>query len=229
MKVLVFNGSPKRNASDTMHMTRAFLDGMNSANQFDIEIINVIEKNIGFCKGCFVCKRNGGICVIKDDMKEMMDKILNSDIIIWSFPLYCYGMPAHLKALVDRTMPLSSMTMEKVGEHYEHISEHDFSKKRYVMICGCGFPSGKNNFEAMTAQFKLMFGEDKSTIITVPESPMFNVKEAEPVTKPFLDVMREAGSEYGASGKISLDSWGRINTPMIPEEVYTQIANSANA
>ena len=152
MKVLVFNGSPKRNASDTMHMTRAFLDGMNSANQFDIEIINVIEKNIGFCKGCFVCKRNGGTCVIKDDMKEMLDKILNSDIIIWSFPLYCYGMPAHLKALVDRTMPLSSMTMEKVGEHYEHISEHELSKKRYVMIRAYGSPPEKTNFKAIPPQ-----------------------------------------------------------------------------
>lgn len=228
-KVLVFNGSPKRNASDTMHMTRAFLDGMNSADEFDVSIINAIDKNIEFCRGCFVCKRNGGTCVIKDDMKEILEEILNADIIIWSFPLYCYGMPAHLKALIDRTMPLSSMMMEKVGEHYEHISDHDFSKTSYVMICGCGFPSGKNNFEAMVTEFKLMFGDDKSTIITVPESPMFNVKEAEPVTKPFLDVLREAGREYAADGVISSDTWGKINTPMIPEEIYTQIANSANA
>ncbi|MCQ4022071.1 MULTISPECIES: flavodoxin family protein [unclassified Ruminococcus] len=229
MKVLVFNGSPKRKGSDTMHMTRAFLDGMESENKFDIRIIDVIGKNIEFCRGCFVCKRNGGTCVIKDDMREILDEILQSDIIIWSFPLYCYGMPAHLKALVDRTMPLSSMAMAKVGEHYEHISEHDFSKTRYIMICGCGFPSGKNNFEAMTAQFKLMFGEERSTVITVPESPMFNVKEAEPVTKPFLEIMKEAGHEYAVNGEISADTWGRINTPMIPEEIYTQLANSVNA
>lgn len=228
-KVLVFNGSPKRNSSDTMHMTRAFLEGINIENNFDIKIIDVIEKNIQFCRGCFVCKRNGGSCVIKDDMKEILNDILCSDIIIWSFPLYCYGMPANLKVLVDRTMPLSSMAMEKVGEHYEHISEHDFSNKRYVMICGCGFPSGKNNFEAMVAQFKLMFGDEHSTIITVTESPLFNEKEALPVTEPFLEVMKEAGRQYGVGGEISPDIWGRINTPMIPEEIYTQIANSANS
>ena len=106
-KALVFNGSPKRNSSDTMHMTRAFLEGMNIENNFDIKIIDVIEKNIQFCRGCFVCKRNGGSCVIKDDMKEILNDILCSDIIIWSFPLYCYGMPANLKVLIDRTMPLS--------------------------------------------------------------------------------------------------------------------------
>lgn len=57
---------------------------------------------------------------------------------------------------------------------------------------------------------------------------MFNVKEAESVTKPFLDVLREAGREYAADGVISSDTWGKINTPMIPEEIYTQIANNAN-
>lgn len=31
MKLLVLNASPKRNESDTMHLTRAFLEGMNQA------------------------------------------------------------------------------------------------------------------------------------------------------------------------------------------------------
>ena len=69
MKILVFNGSPKKEKSDTMHITRAFLDGMNDASPQDIQIINVADKHIEYCSGCFSCKRNGGTCIYNDDMR----------------------------------------------------------------------------------------------------------------------------------------------------------------
>lgn len=139
MKILVFNGSPKRDKSDTMHLTRAFLDGMNEVHENEVNLIHVIDKHIEFCTGCFSCMKNGGTCIHNDDMRGILEDILNSELLLFSFPLYCYGMPAPLKALMDRTMPLSSMTMEKSGERYLHTSQHDFSKLKYVMICGCVF------------------------------------------------------------------------------------------
>ncbi len=45
MKILVLNGSPKREHSDTMHITRAFLDGMSEAAHQDIHVIHVIDRN----------------------------------------------------------------------------------------------------------------------------------------------------------------------------------------
>ena len=225
MRILVLNGSPKRDQSDTMHITRAFLDGMNDAMPQQMHIIHVIDRHIEYCTGCFACKRNGGTCIHEDDMRQILEEILESDLLLFSFPLYCYGMPAPLKALLDRTMPLSSMAMRKVGDRYEHVGQADFSHLRYMMICGCGFPNSRHNFEPAVAQFRQCFPHGH-TIITVPESPMFNAPEAAVVTVPRLALVRKAGKQYAESGTIGAELLSEIESPMIPEDTYAAIVNS---
>jgi len=224
MKILVLNGSPKREKSDTMHVTRAFLEGMRDAAPQEVHVIDVIDSHIEYCTGCFACKRNGGRCIHDDDMKAILGEILDSDLLLFSFPLYCYGMPAPLKALLDRTMPLSSMAMQKVGDRYEHVGQADFSRLRYMMICGCGFPNSRHNFEPAVAQFRQCF-PCNHTIITIPESPMFNVPEAAVVTGPKLEIVRKAGKQYAETGEIDLDLLNEIGSPMIPEDQYAAIVN----
>lgn len=224
MKILVFNGSPKKEKSDTLHITRAFLDGMKEAATQEIQIIDVIDQHIEFCSGCLACMRNGGVCRHNDDMRSILETILASDLLLFSFPLYCYGMPAMLKNLIDRTLPLSSMAMQKVGDRYEHVGQADFSHLKYLMICGCGFPNGAHNFEPAVAQFKLMF-RCNHTIITVPESPMFNAPEAAVVTMPRLELVKEGGRQYAKAGTIDAGLLAQIGSPMIPEEAYAKIVN----
>ena len=130
MRILVFNGSPKKDKSDTMHITRAFLEGMQEAAPQDIRIIDVIDQHIEYCRGCFACKQNGGTCRHQDDMRGILEEILASDLLLFSFPLYGYGMPAPLKNLIDRTMPLSSMAMQKVGDRYEHVGQANYEHHR---------------------------------------------------------------------------------------------------
>ena len=186
MKILVFNGSPKRDKSDTMHITRAFLDGMNESGEQDVHEIHIIDMHIEYCRGCFSCMHNGGSCIYDDDMKKILKEIPESDLLIFSFPLYAYGMPAPMKAMVDRLLPLTSMEMREVD--------------------------GK------------LFPEDH-TIITIPESPMFNASEAAPVTGPRLDLVMEAGKQYAEKFCISEEILEEIRTPMIPEEEYARIVN----
>ena len=224
MKILVFNGSPKKEQSDTMCITRAFLEGMQEVALQDIKTIHVIDSHIEYCTGCFSCMKNGGKCIHNDDMRSILEEILETDLLVFSFPLYCYGMPAPLKALLDRTLPLSSMAMHKVGDRYEHVGQADYSRLHYLMICGCGFPNSTHNFEPAIAQFKLCFPNNR-TIITVPESPMFNAPEAAVVTKPRLELIRNAGKGYAISGTIDDILLTEICSPMIPEETYASIVN----
>lgn len=228
MKILVLNGSPKRDKSDVMHVTRAFLDGMNNAQQNDVEIVHVIDKHIEYCTGCFACMKNGGRCIHNDDMRNLLEKMLQSDLLVFSFPLYCYGMPAPLKALIDRILPLSSMAMQKVGDRYVHVGQADFYHLKYLMICGCGFPNSKHNFEGAVAQFQLCFPNNR-TIITIPETPMFNVPEASQVTQPRLELVKSAGEQYAKVGAIDDDLLTAVCSPMIPKEIYANIVNGQMA
>ena len=130
MKILVINGSPKKEKSDTMHITRAFLDGMNEVAENEIKTIHAIDKHIEYCSGCFACMLGGGDCIHHDDMRGILEEILDNDLLIWSYPLYCYGMPAPLKALLDRTLPLSSMAMQKVGTKSQQAMQKQYEEKK---------------------------------------------------------------------------------------------------
>lgn len=94
------------------------------------------------------------------------------------------------------------------------------------MICGCGFPNSRKNFEPAIRQFELLFPA-QHTILTVPESPMFNAPEAAVVTVPRLELVRKAGQQYAESGQIDETLLAEIGSPMIPEETYARIVNGS--
>ena len=129
-----------------------------------------------------------------------------------------------LKNLIDRTLPLSSMAMAEENGRYVHVGQRDYSHLKYLMICGCGFPNSRRNFEPVIQQFALLFPQ-RHTILTVPESPMFNALEAAGVTGPRLELIRRAGRQYAETGGIDGALLAEIGAPMIPEELYAQIVN----
>lgn len=224
MKVLVLNGSPKKQ-SDTFRMTERFLKGLNAAGEHEVTVVNVIEKAIAPCRGCFGCWQQGeGHCLIDDDQNEILDLYRTSDLVIWSFPLYCYGMPSHLKALLDRTIPLMKMDMVQLSDgRVQHVPLADFSKIHTLVLCGCGFPDWEGNFDALRMQCKQCFGN--LTMVSVPETPMLNVPQAAAVADPLLDSFERAGEEYARSLRLSTETIARLETPMIPKEVYVSVVN----
>lgn len=89
---------------------------MDSVSKQEVHTLHVIDRHIEYCKGCLTCMRNGGNCVIEDDMKGILEEILASDLLVFSFPLYGFGMPAPLKALLDRTLPLGKLSVPMIPD-----------------------------------------------------------------------------------------------------------------
>jgi len=224
VNILVLNGSPKM-ISDTMRLTRSFISGLTGELPCSVTVVDVIKKNILPCRGCFGCWKNGdGLCVQTDDLNGILASYLQADVIIWSFPLYCYSMPSHLKAVLDRTIPLVQLRMKEVGGRVQHETLHDLSAKRTIVICGSGFPGWEGNFDALRLQCKNSFGN--LTMICVPETPLMNISEAAPLTAPLLDRFRLAGQEYARTKSLSPETVRALETPMILKDEYLQGVNS---
>jgi multimeric flavodoxin WrbA len=71
---------------------------------YEIEKVFLRDKNRKYHTGCYVCeKTKGGTCAIKDDMPELLEKIIQADVLVLSTPVYFYCINAQLKTVIDRT------------------------------------------------------------------------------------------------------------------------------
>ena len=61
--------------------------------------------NIEYCKGCLAC-HNIPNCVIQDDMKDIIDKIIEADLVIFGVPNYFDNVTGLFKNFMDRLHPL---------------------------------------------------------------------------------------------------------------------------
>ncbi|MDR0821761.1 MAG: NAD(P)H-dependent oxidoreductase [Oscillospiraceae bacterium] len=220
-KALVINGSPRGENSNSYKLTAAFLEGMGIS---DHETLNISEMNIKPCRGCFACwNKTPGVCVIKDDMSSVLDKIMAADLIIWSFPLYYFGLPGALKVLVDRQLPLNLpfMTGQESGGHP---SRYDDTGKRHAVISTCGFYTAVGNYAAVDAMFSRYCGEYLD--IYCGQGELFGVPELKKRTDEYLATVRQAGAEY-KSGDVSPTTRAALDTPLYPQAVFERMADAS--
>jgi len=100
ISILAIAGSPRRhgNSEDLLDFV---LDSLSGYPDVRVEKLALSMLDVNPCRGCNTCEKEG-ICVIKDDMKMLEEKIAEADAIIVSSPIYCMGLCAQVKALVDR-------------------------------------------------------------------------------------------------------------------------------
>lgn len=125
MNVLVFLGSPRKNGNSEI-LTEALLEGVRQAGGSP-EVIRLCDLKISPCVSCGGCD-NTGVCVIKDDMTPLFDKILTTDKIIVASPIFFYGITAQTKTFIDRTQALwnRKRLLQEKGEWVENPERQGF-------------------------------------------------------------------------------------------------------
>lgn len=99
--VLVLSGSPRVHGNSSL-LCDEFIKGAQEAGH-KTEKINITRKKVAGCLGCNVCYKNDGVCIQKDDMVEIREKMEQADVIVLSSPIYFYSMTSQMKAVIDRT------------------------------------------------------------------------------------------------------------------------------
>lgn len=231
MNILVINGSPKGAGSNTYRVTCAFLDGMRQEiPDLQIKELSVIRMDIKPCLGCFSCwNRTPGQCCIQDEMQQVIQDLIGADVTIWSFPLYYYSVPAPLKNLIDRQLPMLLPFMaEKEGAvgNGGHPTRYDMSGKRTVVISTCGFYTAEGNYDGVYSLFDHLCGQGNYTEIFCGQGELFRVPELSTRTSEYLSHVRQAEQEYVKSG-ISAETRESLSQLLLPRETFEACADAS--
>ncbi len=227
--VLVLNGSPRGRVGNTARLTEKFLQGYKSARDKELKLdyIELKDKNIKTCTGCFSCwTTSPGECVLADDMKDLLDKYISAEFIIWATPLYHHGMTSLMKRFTERTLPLNHPEIVEIEGSYSHPQRHDLSQQENILIASCGFPE-RENFQALEAQFEQLLEERlNEKILTV----MGELLRKEPLASRiswYLEAVEQAGKEYAENRSFTEETRKTLKKPLVPVEDFIEMANAS--
>ncbi len=105
-KVIVLNGSPRKNFN-TAKLLQEAQKGCEQ-NGAEVEYFNLYDYNFSGCRSCFACQRKGsitnGVCAIKDDIKPILEKCVESDAIIIGSPVYFSYPTGVFRSFIERLL-----------------------------------------------------------------------------------------------------------------------------
>lgn len=105
MKVMAFNGSPRKKTWNTVTLLENALKGASSAGA-ETELVHLYDLTFSGCISCFSCKKlsrkEDGVCAVQDDLSPVLDRIKETDALIIGTPLYYCAESASTRAFVER-------------------------------------------------------------------------------------------------------------------------------
>lgn len=108
-KILFLNASPRKKWNAAMLLDEAARGAESAGAQ--TRLINLYDLDFKGCVSCFACKRRekaAEICVIKDDLRPVLEETMQADAIIMGTPIYYGDVTAALRAFLERLLFMNS-------------------------------------------------------------------------------------------------------------------------
>ena len=106
VKVLSINGGPRKNWNTDTLLQKA-LEGAKSVGA-QTEAVHLYDLNYKGCTSCFACKRKNskhiGHCAMKDDLSGVLEKVLESDVLLLGSPIYFGNVTGLMRSFLERLL-----------------------------------------------------------------------------------------------------------------------------
>lgn len=99
MKILVITGSPRKNGNSNT-LADNFIKGAQESGHTIVRFDSAFKK-VHPCIACNKCGMNGE-CVFKDDFEFVRNNIVDADVVVFTTPMYYFGISAQIKTVIDR-------------------------------------------------------------------------------------------------------------------------------
>jgi len=226
IKILAVQGSPRPKESNTGILLQEFLKGAQSEGA-ETETIYLKGKDIHSCIGCYTCwTKTPGVCVFKDDMPELLEKVQHCDIIAYATPLYIFNVTSLLKAFQERLLPLLDPHLVKKGETYGHPTRYERNLKM-VLISNCGFPE-VSHFDGLRHVFRHIERSGHVPLIgelLMPAGELLKQKGMRDKIQGVLQAAYRAGIEVVREGRVSKETEAEIQKPLVSPDEMAEMAN----
>lgn len=122
MKFFAINGSPRPKCNTAMLLDKS-LEGVKSIfPDAETQRIDLYDLDFKGCRSCFACKKiNGrhyGRCVSRDDLKPVLDEVVQSDGVILGSPIYFSDVTGVMRCFLERFMfPFVAYSKKETVEH----------------------------------------------------------------------------------------------------------------
>lgn len=99
------NGSPRKNWNTAQLLERAMQGAKDGGAE--VEMVNLYDRSLNYkgCMSCFACKVKGGkkgVCSFPDDLRAVMERAVEADVLVCGSPVYCGYPTAGLRAFMER-------------------------------------------------------------------------------------------------------------------------------
>ena len=132
--VLIISASPRKHGNSDL-LCDEFSKGAKASNH-EVEKVFLSDKKINYCISCGLCSRNDySGCSQKDDMTELLEKMIEADVIVLSSPVYFYTINAQMKTFIDRCC--AKYTKIKNKEFYFIITAAEVNKAEMKRTFEC--------------------------------------------------------------------------------------------